>query len=288
MAEAAARAEEAIDAYTRVSEAGNPEGDYHLGELYYAGKIVNADLPRALRHYERAARAGHTEAKSHLKKMQAASTAVYEKALHAAAREDVEGARAAFVLAAEMGHPGAAYAMGVATEEEEGSTRAGRHRAATYYRIAAEGGNVGGIYRLGRCYSRGFGVARDHALAKDLLSVAAKQGFAGAAEELEDMRIRHHRRTAKRFYAVSSVLYRKGDVAEAIKFRNIAAKLGSARAMFVLGCHLEFGDGMPADRAKAAAWYTRAAKAGYDPSRGDLKGGFLRERKQLLTRLGKI
>ena len=78
------------------------------------------------------------------------------------------------------------------------------------------------------------------------------------------------------------MLYRKGDVAEAVKFRNFAAKLGSARAMYVLGCHFEFGEGLPADRLKAGAWYTRAATAGFDASRGDLKGGFLRERKKLV------
>jgi TPR repeat protein len=118
-----------------------------------------------------------------------------------------------------------------------------------------------------------------------LLSVAAKQNVEEAKTELERIKARKHLKIARRLYAASTVMYRRGDVLEAIKFRNVAAKLGSARAMYLLGCHFDFGDGLPMDKSKAHAWFERAAKAGYVPSGArDLKSGYLKERKQLLAR----
>jgi TPR repeat protein len=168
--------------------------------------------------------------------------------------------------------------------EGEATKARERKEAFAFYRTAAEGGHLGGIFRLGLCYSRAYGVERNYSAAQSLLGIAAKRGYEGAEEELSALKARKHRRAARRFYSISSVLYRKGNVAEAVKFRNIAAKLGSARAMLVLGCHYEFGDGVEEDRVKANAWYSRAIAAGVDMGRVDLKGAYLRERKKLTAR----
>ena len=195
---------------------------------------------------------------------------------------DYSTAAELYTAAANMGHHGASYLLGLLYETgKTGKTdRQGAFRA---YTAAAAGGNLGAICRLGLCYSRGFGVNRDFAAAIKLLSVAAKQNVEEAKAELERIKARKYRKTARRFYAASTVMYRRGDVLEAIKFRNIAAKLGSPRAMYMLGCHFDFGDGLPMDKSKAHAWFDRAAKAGYTPNgTKDLKIGYLRERKQLL------
>ncbi len=274
----------AAECYARLEEAGVVEGAFRLGEMYRKGELLPVNHTEALRHYKKAAEAGHDEAVLRLSRMKDAADAVYEKACLAENRGDLASARDAYRVAAEMGHAGAAYTMGILTEQT--ATKATeRKEAFAFYRVAAEGGHIGGIYRLGLCYSHGYGTERSYKNANDLLSIAAKKNYAEAEAHLAALKAQRHRRAAERFYSISSVLYRKGNLMEAVKFRNIAARLGSARAMYVLGCHFEFGEGVPADRVKAGAWYTRAATAGFDASRGDLKGGFLRERKkQLLAR----
>ena len=271
----------AIDCYRRLSALGDGEGDFRLGELYRKGLCVTVNVPEALRHYRAAAAMDHAEAKAQLDKLRAASDAVEEKAVAATMRGDHAEALASYKLAAEMGNTEAAFVMGAYTEKTAGETRKGRREAFTYYRIAAEGGHIGGVYALGLCYLNGVGVARDMKSAEALLSVAAKKNYENAAALIDMIKARKHRRIARRFYSIATVLYRKGDLGEALRFRTIAAKLGSARAMLLLGCHYEFGDGVIEDRVKANAWYSRAIAAGFDMGEKDLKGAYLRERKKL-------
>lgn len=271
----------AMESFAALEEAGVSEGAYRLGRIFRTGKLTASDVPEAIRHYKVAAAAGHEGAKAALEEIRATSDEIYENACLLEANGELASAQDGYRAAANMGHAGAAYTMGILTEEAAAKPRE-RKLAFSYYRTAAEGGHVGGVYRLGLCYSRGYGVERNFGIANSLLSIAAKQKYEGAEAELRTLKNSKYRRIARRFYSISSVLYRKGDVMEAVKFRNIAAKLGSSRAMYVLGCHFEFGEGLPADRLKAGAWYTRAATAGFDASRGDLKGGFLRERKKLV------
>ena len=273
----------ALEVYGRLSALGVAEGAYRLGVMYHTGKLIPADVLTAISHYKTAAEGGHAAANDALADISAAAERIYGSARSLAARGEEIAASEAYRAAALLGHAGAAFAMGDLLEKTANSPEE-RKEVFTYYRTAAEGGNPEGVYRLGLCYSRAYGVKRNYVLANDLLSMAARCHIKGAEAELAQLRARKHRRAARRFYSISSVLYRKGDLMEAIKFRNIAAKLGSARARYVLGCHFEFGDGIPTDRVKAGAWYTRAAQAGFDPSRGDLKGGFLRERKKLILK----
>ena len=267
--------------YERLEEMGVAEGAYLLGEVYRLGKDVAVDFPHAIRHYRRAAALGYAKADKALEELKVTADGIYERAVALEERGEMNAATKEYRTAAEMGHAASAYTIGVMIEKSAQKI-AERKEAVAFYRVSAEGGHVGGIYRLGLCYSRGYGVARNYKSANSLLGIAAKQNYEGAQEELAVLKARKYRRTARRFYSISSVLYRKGNVAEALKFRSIAAKLGSARAMFVLGCHLEFGDGVAPDRMKAGAWYGRAMELGFDPARSDLKGGFLRARKKLL------
>lgn len=274
--------EKAILYFTRLAEEGNADAAFRLGEIYREGKLVAADLLSAIRYYNSAMASGHEGARLAMDEINTVAGRIYEKASRLEKRGDPDGARDAYRAAALMGHAGAAYASGLMLEHSAKNAEE-RKEVFAFYRTAAEGGHIGGVYHLALCYRNGYGTARDFAVATELLTVAAKQKHTEAEEELNAMKLAKYRRVARRFYSISSVLYRKGDLVEAIKFRNIAAKLGSARAMYMLGCHFEFGDGLPADRVKASAWYTRAIAAGYDPAHGDLKGGFLRERKKLIV-----
>lgn len=274
----------AVRLYTKAAEGGSVEAAYLLGRAYSEGILTATNPALALKWYEKAAAAGHTEAATARTRIREATAAIYEKGRAAERQGEYDLALELYTAAADMGHHAAAYLLGLM--HETGKTgKVDRRAAFAAYTTAAAGGNLGAICRLGLCYSRGFGVNRDFDAAIRLLSVAAKQNVEEAKAELEKIKTRKYLRIARRFYAASTVMYRRGDVLEAIKFRNIAAKLGSARAMYLLGCHFDFGDGLPMDKSKAHAWFERAAKAGYVPSGvRDLKSGYLKERKQLLAR----
>lgn len=274
----------ALRMLTCATEDGNVEAAYRLGRAYAEGTLTETHLPTALRWYKQAAAAGHAEASVAASRLQDATAAIYEKGRAAEKEGSYEAAYEFYSAAAEMGHTAAAYLLGVLCESGKlGCVK--RKEAFLAYRTASASGNALSLYRLGLCYSHGFGVNRDFTAAARLFAVAAKQGVSEAKIEAERIKARKYAKIGRRFYAISSVMYRKGDVLEAIKFRNIAAKLGNARAMYLLGCHFDFGDGLPMDKSKAHAWYDRAAKAGYIPGGiKDLKSGYLKERKLLLSK----
>ncbi len=272
----------ALRSYTAAAEKGNADAAFFLGHVYGEGTLAEANLPASLKWYEKAAEGGNKEAAAEVKRIREATAAVYEKGRAAEKNGKTDQAFRYYTMAAGMGHYGASYFLGLMYENGT-CGKVERKKAAECYTAAAAGGNLGAILRLGLCYSRGFGIKRDYAAATRLLSIAAKQNVEEASKELQKIKTRKYLKAARRCYATSTVMYRRGDVLEAIKFRNIAAKLGNARAMYLLGCHFDFGDGLPMDKAKASAWFARAAKAGYVPSGNkDLKNGFLRERKHLL------
>ena len=272
----------ALSSYEKAADAGDAGACFALAEAYRDGTLCEAKLPEALRYYDKAAKLGHGEAKEEAEKIRGAVSTVYEKGLASLNALDYPRALRSFALASEMGHAGASYLLGTMYEEGRGVS-VNCKRAAEAYRAAAKDGNLAAIYRLGVLYSQGRGVLCDYSIANSLLSVAAKQNYGDAKAILEELRRRKHKKAARKVYSISSVLYRRGDVTEAIRFRMMSAKLGNARAMFMLGCHFEFGDGLPMDREKAAAWYARAQKAGFRHRAGsDPKGGFLRARKALL------
>lgn len=271
----------ALACYERLSAAGVADGAYRLGEIYREGKLVRTDLLAAIRHYKEALRAGHEGARVALDEIKTVADRIYEKSERLAERGNEAGADDACRAAAMMGHADAAFALAQKLAKTA-KNPADRKEVFTFYRTAAEGGHVGGVYHLALCYKDGYGTARDFTAASSLLTLASKQEYENAADEFNKLRAAKYRRIARRFYSISSELYRKGNTEEAIRFRNIAAKLGSARAMYMLGCHYEFGDGVPADRTKANAWYARARNAGYVVTQGNLKGGYLRERKKLV------
>lgn len=272
----------ALSSYEKGAEAGDVEACFALAEAYRGGTLCAVRLPDALRLYERAAKLGHEGAKKEADNIREAVGTVYEKGLAAYRAQEYPSAHRLLSLASEMGHAGASCLLGTMYEEGCG-VAVSYKRAAEAYRTAASYGNLAAIYRLGVLYSEGRGVLCDYATANRLLGVAAKQNYGNAKAILEELRRRKHKKAAEKVYSISSVLYRRGEVAEAIRFRMMSAKLGNARAMFMLGCHFEFGDGLPMDREKAAAWYARAQKAGFRHQAGsDPKGGFLRARKALI------
>lgn len=113
-------------------------------------------------------------------------------------------------------------------------------------KTAAEKGHKKAQYRLGRCYEKGRGTAKDEKLAFQWYSKGAKQEH------------------GKSLCAVGKC-YKDGigvekDRKMAFQWFMRAAKQGNAEGQYHAGKALLKGKGTPADKAKAKSWLTKAVK----------------------------
>jgi TPR repeat protein len=164
-------------------------------------------------------------------------------------------------------------------------------------RRLGEGGNTHAMYRLGRMYWNGLGLARNDAeaaiwyrKAADAGNVQAMAALAGAA--LEGRGTDKNPQEAVRLYRAAAAkdhveaTYRLGvltvqgrgvdkDALEGMRLLTKAADAGHAPAMLDLGVMHNHGIGINVDFIKAAAWYKRAADHGNASAMTGL--GFLHE-----------
>ena len=70
-------------------------------------------------------------------------------------------------------------AMGLHCEEGDGGHCPDPEQALHWYRQAAAGGHIPALYRMGRCYAQGIGVARDMSQAAEIYQAAAQRGGPG-------------------------------------------------------------------------------------------------------------
>lgn len=150
--------------------------------------------------------------------------------------------------AAEQGHMGAQYRLGVRYYYGNGVGK-DYTEAAKWYRKAAEQGHATAQYILGVCYEGGTGVAKDTVEAAKWYRKAAEQGRTKAQNSL-------------------GVCFENGtgveqDHVEAVKWYRKAAEKGHAEAQYKLGrCYFN-GTGVVLDYAEAVKWYRKAAEQGY-------------------------
>ena len=270
----------ALALYQRAAELGDSTAQYLLANLYMEGEIAPSNLPLAISWYKKSALAGHAKAANRLHEISAKLTETFNRAVERYEAKDYTSAVRLYTVAAELGHAGAACNLGYCYQTGIGGDKDYR-RAVAYYRMGAENGSSAAMMNLGICYLKGQGVPYDYKKAKECLLYAKEHGHTAADAMLVDMAARKKRKEAQRIYSQSTAVYHRGEVEEAIRMRVTAAQMGSARAQYILGCHFEFGEGLPEDRAKANRWYTKAAESGYTGLRSHFKSGFLRERKLL-------
>jgi TPR repeat protein len=122
--------------------------------------------------------------------------------------------------------------------------------AVSWFRKAADLGDVTAMIRLGMMYRVGHGVQKDDAVAVNWFRKAADLGDVTAMITLGMME--------------------KNDVQAVIWFR-MAAKAGDATGMFYLGRAYEKGLGVMKDQAQAEIWYRRADDTGDELTIGLLK-----------------
>ena len=117
-------------------------------------------------------------------------------------------------------------------------------------RAAAEKGHKKAQYRLGRCYSKGYGVEENDRTAFEWYMKAAKQGSAKAQYQL-----------GKSYKNGSGV---EKDRKKAVEWFEKAAKQDNGEAQLALGKAYLKGKGVTADAAKARQWLKKAVNNSKD------------------------
>ncbi len=168
---------------------------------------------------------------------------------------DYDKAVGYFRKAAEQGHAGAQYNLGVCYKSGRGVTQ-DYNEAVRWYRKAAEQGQAGAQCNLGVCYRNGQGVTQDYNEAVRWYRKAAEQGQADAQNNL-------------------GLCYANGrgvtkDYNEAVRWYRKAAEQGNAGAQNNLGWCYRNGWGVTQDYQEAVRWYRKAAEQGNDDAQNNL------------------
>lgn len=171
------------------------------------------------------------------------------------ADKEYDQAAGFFRRAAEQGHVGAQFRIGLCYDLGKG-VQEDEREAVYWYRKAADGGNVRAQYCLGECFDYGHGVPKDTAAADRWFMTAAEQGDA-MAEYKVGMR-----------YTASYNM--PGNLDKAFVWFQKAAEQGYPDAQYWLGRCYSRGDGIESDPEKAAEWYRRAAEQGHAVSQNAL------------------
>lgn len=264
----------ATETYRLAAERGDIRGMVFLADRLTDGIGTDRDPEEALRLYDRAASAGSEEARAHAAALRRHAAEEYAAGI-AAGDGAPEEAYRHFITAAELGHAEALCAVGDACIAGNGCKKDNRAAIDAYLR-AAERGSAHALYRMGCLYLLNYGVRYDEKLARACLSGAQRGGIAKASDKLTELDNRKKRHAANKLYAVSCVVYHRGDHASAARYRYAAAKLGHAKATYLLGCMYDCGDGLPKDAARAGVLYARAKLLGFDGKETGFLGKYLR------------
>ncbi len=178
----------------------------------------------------------------------AALEAVYQQGL-ARAREGRESEAARlFRTAAERGHPGAAYELGIAYTKGRG-VESDLEVGASWVNRAAEAGEPRAQYLVGATYFAGTGVEQDYQRAIPFLRAAALQG--------------HPRAQFLMGEAYTGGLGVSEDPAWGARWYGKAAHQGHREAQFAYGVMHHTGLGLPVDAESAYVWLTLAEALGH-------------------------
>ena len=259
------------------AEAGEAEGQYLLGAIYYDGGLpgVEKNDALAMQWVSRAASQGHAGAQHGMgliykngrgapqdrveaaKWFRKAADQGLPSGQHELAMllndgkgdppDDFEEAIHLLQSAASRGYMWAQNSLGVAYEYGRG-TKQSYTEAIHWYQQAADQGDLNALTNLGNLAENGLGMPKDHAAAARWYEMAVK---------------RDHAR-AKRFLARLLVegWGTSQDIPRAIDLYQQAGLAGQASSWFDLGFLYAQGKRVPQDDAKAMEYFTRAADAG--------------------------
>ena len=182
-----------------------------------------------------------------------------ECARRAEANSDYLIAEKWYRKAAEQGHSEAQYHLAQLYDLGKG-VKQDRATAALWYRRAADQGDELAQYRLGTMYCFGEGVEQDHIESETWYRRAAEQGDESAKACLVAVRCGPSAqfRLAERYSSSTP----RCDEGGALKWYELAANGGDAKAQAQLGWWYYVGDHVERDYAIAAKWFRKAAEQG--------------------------
>ncbi len=249
--------------YLRAAKAGNATACVRVGDCLYDGDGVERDAEAALTWYDRASDVGSEEGRIRAARVRSDAEELACHAAEALKEGREEDALRDYREAARLGHTSAISALGDLYLRGIG-VKASPREAAWHYADAASRGDTRAKYRLACLYLANHGVRYDKARARALLETALREGYEPAGVKLEEMKARARAYYANKLYSVSCTAYHRRDMAEVVRLRTAAARLGHARATFYLACMYDCGDGVSRDAHRAALLYERAAALGFD------------------------
>lgn len=252
---------------------------YHLGNLYFEGRGVEADEDEAADLYRLAAEQGFAPAQYNLSVCYREDRGLERRRLRLAAEWCAK--------AAEQGFADAQYNLGDMYWRGEG-VEEDAEQAAAWFRRAGEQGHCAAYSALGEMYRQGDGVEQDLEQAAVWYQKAWEQGDVDAALSLgrmyssegEPLRaVEWFEKAAERGDVMSmmslSDLYREGapnfgegddlapDAERAVSWmRRAAEEHDEAQAMRFLGDMYRKGKIVARDMEQALAWYERASENG--------------------------
>lgn len=139
-----------------------------------------------------------------------------------------------------------------------------------FYEKAAKKKHPYSLYRLGRCYELGRGVAGNMAQARACYEAASALGNEAAGLRLKNPTPEQDGRGA--LYGVSPAvtvslaveLYKREEYEDAFDAFYALASAGQIEAQYRLGVMYARGEGVRASGREAAQWYEKAAQAGHE------------------------
>ncbi len=212
-----------------------------LGELYLQGFGTAKNVNLAAKWYERAANKNEKFANF------AFATMLYEGE---GVKRDINRAQLYFLKAAELGHPGAQYNMGLSQLQTDPL------KAAQWFEKSAAQENGDAAYALAQLLNEGKGVGKDDVKSVGYLKLGAENGSRDAMTEYA-------------IHLFNGTGTAKDEKQAAIWFEK-AAQLGSPIAQNRLAKLYWKGRGVEADKVRASAWHMKARAQGLNDA--DLDG----------------
>lgn len=149
--------------YLPLARNGDATAQFHMGELYASGRLIQQDLQQTVQWYLAAAEQGHAQAQANLGELYAKGRGIpqnYKKAMYW------------FSMAAKQGNSSAQLRMGDMYAEGIGTSQDFKE-ANNWYQQSANQGNEVSQSRLAENYQRGLGIDQDSNAAIKWLNAAA-------------------------------------------------------------------------------------------------------------------
>ncbi|MBQ8719792.1 MAG: sel1 repeat family protein [Clostridia bacterium] len=241
----------AIEHYKMAADGGLIDNYERIGDIYSGGKYIERDIAKAVVLYDTAAACGSESAAKKAEKYKTLRERYFKEAK--AAGDDAVAFRS-FAISVAMGYFPAELELAKCYEHGRG-TKVDRARAFHWYKSAYEHGVRAAALELGLSYARGKGVAFNFKEAVRYLSVAERFGYRVAEAEKRRLYENKRKKMTRSLYSAGiSLLYMK-KFDEAARVIAGVAELGYAKAIYTLGCFLEFGIGVSVDKERAFELY---------------------------------